>query len=964
MIIKGCKKKVICFLLIVLGINCLQAQFNFLSSHDYGTESFSIVGKKDMSTIYYDSSDFDVVRISSELLADDIEKVTSMKPIVSTDIPNSKKAIIIGTIGSSKFIDQLIKEKKLNVDALKGSWERYSYKTIKKPFFGVEEALVIVGSDRRATAFGIFELSKAIGVSPWYWWADVPPLKRDEIKIKPIDFTSKPPTIKFRGVFLNDEDWGLKPWASKLMDPKINDIGPNTYERVCELLLRLKGNMLAPAMHEVTGAFFKYPENKVVADKYGIMITTSHAEPLLYNNTTEWHHDVNGDWDYVKNKKGVLSVLDKRVAEASPYENIYTVGMRGIHDSGMKDVPEGYTKANVLEQVINDERNILTKYIKKNKDEIPQIFVPYKEVLDIYENGMKLPEDITIVWPDDNYGYIKKLSNAEEQRRKGGSGVYYHISYLGWPNDYLWLNTTPPALMYAEMHKAYSLGADKYWLLNVGDIKPGEMGMQLFLDMAWDFDAFNFENINHYQVNQLTSIFGEKYKQDITTILDKYYFHGFTRKPEYMTWDWRWNSLFHNEDVKDTDFSFINYNEAENRLNDYSTISKKAEIILKELPEDKKASFFELIYYPTKGASLYNHEMLIAQKNRWYAKQNRTLTNSLAVDVVKYHDSLAILTSQYNNLLDGKWKGMMTAPGFIPEVQLPPTSQIELSRVANMEVFIEGEEDTSKNTSLPKFNSMSKKSHFFEIYNKGNEKFKWKASTSDNWIQLSRTKGTIETQERITVNINWKKLPLTQESVQGEIVVEGSSNKKIIKVLVFNPQKNISDNWDTLFLEKDGEISISPTDFHNKQENGNIKFQKITGLGYTNSALQLGNAKYDSGENSFVEYNFYAFEPGKATISTYMLPLFAKDKSHSTRYAVQIDDQSKFVLANDVKEYSKEWADNVIRNSTINQTIINIEKPGKHTLRIYAVDPGMIIQKIVINFGAMKKSYIGSPIQN
>lgn len=956
------KKTIISFALIVFSGNYLQAQLSLAPDSISNTDSFTIVDKSTTTPIYYDASDFEVVRISSQLLANDIERVTAKKPIVSTAIPDSKKAIIIGTLSSSKLIDQLIKTGKININSIKDSWERYSYKTVKNPFPGVEEALVIIGSDRRGTAFGIFELSKTIGVSPWYWWADVPTAKHEELKIKTIDYTSKSPTIKYRGVFLNDEDWGLKPWASKLMDPNINDIGPKTYEKVCELLLRLKANMLAPAMHEVTGAFFKYPENKIVADKFGIMMTSSHAEPLLYNNTTEWHHDVDGDWDYVKNQKGVLAALDKRVAEAAPYENIYTVGMRGIHDSGMKDVPKGYTKSNVLEQVIDAERDILAKYVNKPKDEIPQIFVPYKEVLDIYESGMKLPEDITIVWPDDNYGYIKKLSNVEEQKRKGGFGVYYHISYLGWPNDYLWLNTTPPALMYAEMHKAYSLGANKYWLLNVGDIKPGEMGIQLFLDMAWDFDSFTFDTINDYQVNQLASIFGEKYKKDIAYILDKYYYHGFTRKPEYMTWDWRWNSLFHSQDIKDTDFSFVNYNEAENRLNDYNSISQKAEAILKELPEDKKASFFEMVYYQTKGASLYNHEMLIAQKNRWYAKQNRALTNVLANDVAKYHDSIAVLTSKYNNLLNGKWNGMMTAPGFLPKVQLPPTNQIQLVNEANMEVFVEGQENLSENAILPQFNIISKKSHFFEIYNKGTQNFNWKASTSNKWIQLSTTKGTIATQERIVVTIDWNKVP-SKELLEGEIVISGPSAKRKIKVSVSNPEQNSSNKWNNLFAEEDGEISIIPTDFNKKVEKGNIKFQKINGLGYSNSALQLGNAKYDSGENSYVEYEFYASKATKAIINTYMLPLFAKDKSHSTRYAIQIDNENLITLANDVKEYSNEWAANVIRNSAINQTTVQINKEGKHTLRIYAVDPGMIIQKIVIDFGTRKKSYIGAPTQ-
>ncbi|MCX2678671.1 glycosyl hydrolase 115 family protein [Galbibacter sp. EGI 63066] len=951
-------KVAIALFLFTFGLSNVQAQISLVNAADNAKETFTLVEANNTTTIYYDSSDFEVVHIASKLLAEDVERVTGEKPKVSTEKPKSKTAIIVGTIGSSKIIDRLVKKGKLSVDGLKGSWEKYLYKTIKEPLPNVDEALVIVGSDRRGTVYGIFDLSKAIGVSPWYWWADVPAVKRKELKINAVDFVSKEPTVKYRGIFLNDEDWGLKPWASKLMDPEINDIGPKTYAKVFELLLRLKGNMLAPAMHEVTGAFFKYPENKVVADKYAIMMTSSHAEPLLYNNTTEWHHDINGDWDYVRNKEGVLAVLDKRVSEAAPYENIYTVGMRGIHDSGMSDVPEGYTKANVLEQVIDEERGILTKYIKEPAHEIPQVFVPYKEVLGIYESGMELPNDITIVWPDDNYGYIKKLSNTEEQKRSGGAGVYYHESYLGWPNDYLWLNTTNPALMYAEMQKAYTLGAKQYWLLNVGDIKPGEMGMQMFLDMAWNIDAFNFENASRYQVDQLSSIFGEKHKKELARIFDRYYFHSFTRKPEYMSWDWKWNSLFQHPKIKDTEFSFVNYNEAENRLNEYTEIANKAEAILNQLPEELKAAFFELVYYPVKGASLYNHKMLIAQKNRWYAKQGRAMTNTLVQKVQSYHDSIALITTKYNNQLNGKWEGMMTAPGFLPTPQLPPTQQIKLSQKPEMGLFIENQAHDSLQTyQLPQFNKYFDKSHFFEIYNRGALPFTWKATPSEDWIKLDRMEGTTDTQQRIQVSIDWNKIVST-ETAKGKILVTDGKQTKRIEISAIAPQ--VGDN--SLYIENNEVISINPTKFHRKKENGDIKFTAIKGLGYSNASLQLGNAKYDSGKNSYVAYDFYADKAGEVTIYTYMLPLFAKDRSHSTRYGIQVDDMAAITQSNDVGEYSEEWASNVIRNSAINKTKFVIDTPGKHTLKLFSIDPGMIVQKIIIDLGGLKDSYIGPDI--
>lgn len=926
-----------------------------VGSKPYSKENSFVLAEKQRVAYVYCDDEINSVLKSTELFVDDVFHVTGQRPSLVNKLNEAKDfVVIIGTVENSPLIKTLIRSGKMDVSPLINQWERFIIQTIDKPFKGVEKALVIAGSDKRGTAYGVFTLSEAMGVSPWYYWADVPVKESKELYVKDIFYISKAPSVKYRGVFLNDEDWGLHPWAAKNIDPEVGDIGPKTYAKVFELILRLKGNMVAPAMHECTKAFFTVPGNMEMADAYGVMVTTSHCEPLLFNNASEWDNKTQGEWNYATNKDEIVNALDDRIKQAHKTENIYTIALRGMHDEGMKGDSDD-EKLKMLDEAIKDQRSILTKYIDKPIQEIPQIFVPYKEVLGLYEKGLEVPEEITIVWPDDNYGYIKKLSNSDEQKRKGGSGVYYHISYLGWPNDYLWLNTTAPALMYAEMHKAYSLGANKYWLVNVGDIKPGEMGMQLFLDMAWDFEKFSFENINQHEVKVLSSIFGDKYKNDIEYIFDRYYFHAFTRKPEYMTWDWRWNSLFAKENVRDTEFSFINYKEAETRLNEYNSISNKAESILNELPEALKAAFYQLVYYPVKGASLYNHQMLIGQKNRWYANQGRALTNALAYDVKLYHDSLAMITAQYNNLLDGKWNGMMTAPGFLPEVQLSPTEKINLPEISEMGVFAEGHEnDSIENLSLPIFNSLFNDTFFFEIYNKGSKPFSWKASASESWIKLDATQGEVKAQSRVMVSVDWDLVPSEAKST-GRIVVSNGNASKNIKVTAVQPQGDFS----KLFIENNGTISIAPTAFHRKKENGGIQFQRIDGLGYSNSALQLGNAKFDSGEGSFVEYDFYTTKAGEITIHTYMLPLFAKDRAHGTAYGIQIDEGGIVIQSNNVKEYSSEWANNVLQNSTINNTTVTLDKPGRHRLRIVCIDPGMIVQKIVIDVGGLKQSYQG-----
>ena len=357
----------------------------------------------------------------AQLLAADIARVTGKAPaVLTTDKPKGRNVIIVGTTEGSTLIARLVREGRLDVSAIRGGWEQYVIKVVDAPVKGIDKALVIVGSDRRGAAYGAFTMSEAIGVSPWYWWADVPVKQHQRLYVK-ADVTSTAPTVKYRGIFINDEDWGLKPWASQNYEKELGDIGPRTYARVCELLLRLKANMLAPAMHECTGAFYTHPESKVVADSFGIIITTSHCEPLLINNASkaEWDQDVDGDWNYKTNSAAILKRWDKRLAEASCYENIYTTAMRGLHDAGLRGNLPMEERVPLITKVIADQRALLEKHIGRRADEIPQIFVPYKETMDIYENGLKVPDDVTLVWVDDNYGYMKRVANPDEQRRSG-----------------------------------------------------------------------------------------------------------------------------------------------------------------------------------------------------------------------------------------------------------------------------------------------------------------------------------------------------------------------------------------------------------------------------------------------------------------------------------------------------------------------------------------------------------------
>lgn len=630
------------------------------------------------ASILFDDDESVTVKTSISLFAEDIERVSGVKPELTNEMPQSN-VVIVGTIGSGRWIEQLVKSKKINVSKIANGWEQFVVKVVEKPFKGVDKALVIAGSDRRGTAYGLFSISEAIGVSPWYWWGDVPVEHRGNLFVD-ADFISPEPSVKFRGLFINDEDWGLKTWSSYNYEKELGDIGPKTYAKVCELILRLKGNMLAPAMHECTGAFYTHPESKVIADKYGILITTSHCEPLLFNNASklEWDTKVDGEWNYKTNPETIKRKLDNRVKEASPYENVYTLAMRGLHDGGMRGNYSQEEKVQILSNAINDQRDILKKYIDKPIEEIPQIFIPYKEAQDLYEAGLEVPDDVTLVWVDDNYGYIKRLSNPEEQKRSGHAGVYYHLSYLGAPHDYLWLNTTPPALMYEELKKAYDLGADRYWLLNVGDIKPMELGVTTFFNMAYDLKKFSFDNINEYQTDLLCSIYGDKYRKTFQWMLDNYYRLAWSRKPEFMGWEREWDSNKNLERLGDAEYSFDNHNDARYRLADYEAISDKAAQLMNELPAKLRPSFFEMVGYPMMAAYQMNRKFMMSTLNhQLYSRRRFNEANWAAEESKLAYDSINTLTDRYNALLDGKWNHMMAiGPGwcakhsFMPELRV------------------------------------------------------------------------------------------------------------------------------------------------------------------------------------------------------------------------------------------------------------------------------------------------------
>jgi hypothetical protein len=946
---------------------------------------FRLAEKQSAAPLYVDGADHRVVQIAAEALAADIERVTGTKPKVATGVPKSTDyAVLIGTVGKSTLIDNLIAAKKLDVKGIQGAWESFVMATVPNPVPGVRMALVIAGSDRRGTAYGVFTLSEAIGVSPWFWWADVPTPRRIALFVRSGVYRQESPAVKYRGIFINDEDWGLQPWAAKTFEPETKDIGPKTYAKVFELLLRLKANFIWPAMHPSTKAFNFYPQNKVVADDYAIVMGSSHAEPILRNNVDEWDEKKYGGWNYITNRAGVLRYWEEAVQANGRYENVYSIGMRGIHDSGMPGPKDAAGKIRIMDQVFADQRELLARHVNPDAAKVPQVFTAYKEVLDLYQQGLKVPGDVILNWPDDNHGYIRQLSTPEEQKRAGGSGVYYHASYWGAPYDYLWLNSTPPALIWEEMSKAYDYGARSLWVLNVGDIKPAELATDFFLRLAWNPPKFGPDTAGKFLRLWAERQFGAQHAPAIAEIMDEYYRLGYARKPEHMGWHTSSRSP-----VMRTAFSPVNYgDEARRRLDQYAALTQKADAVYDKLPAEYKDTFYELVLYPVRCADLMNQKFLYTDRSFLYAAQKRASANDYAAKARQAYERIQAETEIYNTrIAGGKWNGVMSAaPRGLSVFKMPETAAFTPPTAAGLGVAVEGHikvlsdvapapefealiarwgmpGDAAPDT-LPTFNAFTKGKHFFDVFNTGTTPFDWTAQASAPWIRMKEDKGRLEKETRIWVDIDWAKVP-AGESVNGSITVRGSGAERVVKLQVFNPASPRPANTQR-FVEENGAVSMEAEHFSRRVDRGSAGWRAISGLGRTGDSVAVFPTTTPSIEDTAnvaaqspaLEYDFHTFNSGKANVQVYALPTFRIHPGRGLRYAVAIDDAAP--VAMDL-EKAGSWEEGALSAARIGRADAAIAGAGNHTLKIWMMDPGVVLDKIVVDLGGARPSYLGPP---
>ena len=593
-----------------------------------------------------------VVTTALEMWSEDMMDVTGTRPRRK----GTGAKVRIVQLDSDKGAAKVLKEAGIDVERLRKQKDAFCIKAHG-------QQLIVAGSNGRGTAYGILELSRMAGVSPWKWWADEKPERRERLAL-PADFhTMQSPSVEYRGIFINDEDWSTRPWSWQTHSPaRPGMISAQTYRQVFRLLMRLRANAIWPAMHESTTPFFLVPGAKEAADSCGIVIGTSHCEPMMRNNVGEWNKEERGAYNYMTNKEGVQRYWAERLQETGHYENIYTIGMRGIHDGAMEGVGRNLNEQTAaLQQVIDDQRVMLGKYVSKHVEQIPQQFVPYKEVLQVMENGLSVPDDVMLTWCDDNYGYMTRLSDSLQQKRQGGAGVYYHLSYWGRPHDYLWLSTTQPGLIYNEMREAYDHNARRMWIANVHELKTAAYDLELFLDLAWDINAVGpstlFDHLRHWLCRE----FGQQAGERLLPVMQEFYRLTAIRKPEFMGWTQveldkkkyprGWS------EVQDTEFSLTSFGgELDRYLTDWRKVTDGLAEAERLLPGNRQATFFSHVKYPVLSAAAMSRKMLEAQRAR--VSDGEVQRTACAKSMAAYQE-IHGLTDSYNRLSGGKWRHLI-----------------------------------------------------------------------------------------------------------------------------------------------------------------------------------------------------------------------------------------------------------------------------------------------------------------
>lgn len=920
-------------------------------------KTFPLASNGKVASIIVSDNDYAGVKRVAGHLQTDIFNVTDSKPNIMMNNSSSEDyVIIIGTLGKSAIIDELVRTGKINNKNLKGKWEKFITQIVENPMPGVKKALVIAGSDKRGTIYGIYDLSNQIGVHPWHFWADVPAKKQSELHVLPGKHTQGEPKVKYRGLFINDEAPALAGWAKE----NYGDFNSKFYDKVFELILRMKGNYMWPAMW---GNAFNDddPLNRVLADEYGIVMGTSHHEPMD-RSQQEWKRFGKGEWNYNTNKEGLNDFWKKGIENMGTTENLVTIGMRGDGDEAMT---EG-TAIDLLEGVVKNQRKIIEEVTGKPAEKTPQIWALYKEVQDYYDQGMKVPDDVTLLLCDDNWGNLRKLPSLDAKPREGGYGIYYHFDYVGGPRNYKWLNTNQIERVWEQMHLAYEHNVNKVWIVNVGDIKPMEFPLQFWFDHAWNPEAFNADNLDDYYESWANDVFDGIETKAIAKIMKLHTKYNARRKHELI-------------DVNT--YSLTHFNEADRVEEDYNMLAKQAQTIYDALPEIYKDAYYQVVLFPVLASANLNELYVSAAKNNYYAKQGRVSTNHYADKVRELFMKDRELTDFYHkDLASGKWNRMMsqTHIGYQswqePRFNRPPeTFKIDAADDGELGVSIDnsGEWWSGKNESavLPTFDVVNNQTYTIEIFNRGKQPFDYSIKSTSDWIKISEAEGSVDDKKNIDIRIDWSKAP--KGSNAASVIVSGTGKDIPVQIKANNfNTKNIEG-----FVENNGYITINAKNYSKKYEPRSFEWQVVDNLGKTGASvisLPVDKGRVQLTKKSpRLSYDVNIQHKGKVKVHLYFSPTINYANREGMYFGLSFDKQSPTQVNYDsdpsIFNYNgkvpKNWHNNVGDNIKVISTEFDIEEAGNHTLNYYRVDEGLVLQRIIIETAAstLTETYLGPP---
>jgi hypothetical protein len=931
-------------------------------------DSFALVADN-VAAILVDTNDWPGVIRAANDLAVDVNRVTGRSPAVGhQQSAGAKNVVIIGTLGKSDFIQRLVRDKKIDVSAISGKWESFLIQVVPHPLPGIDNALVICGSDKRGTTYGVYDVSEHIGVSPWHYWADVPTPHQDRLYVKPGKFVQGPPSVKYRGIFLNDESPDLSGWIQFKFGSAPGykgaaNYGPCFYTNLFELMLRIRANYLWPAMWN--NAFNEDdPENPRLADEYGIVMGTSHQEPML-RAQKEWDRSrqrTYGNWNYNNtNQQPVLQEFWREgIRRNKNFESIITLGLRAENDAG---TPIG---KDLTEKIVGVQRQILAEEMNPDLTKVPQMWCLYKEVQDFYNEGLRVPDDVTLLWAEDNWGNVRRLPSAEERHRSGGAGVYYHFDYHGGPRNYQWLNTSPIPKIWDQLSLTKQYGADRIWIVNVGHFKGYEFPMEFFMHLAWDTARWTPDTLDDYTRLWAEREFGPAHANEIASLMTTYTKFNGRRKPELLS---------------PTTYSLVNYDEAEKVVTDYQALADQAEALNQKLPPESRDAFYQLILFPIKACAQLNAMYVAAGKNLLYARQGRASANDFAAQTRDLFQSETNLMDSYNQTFaDGKWNHFMDQKfiGYTSwneprqnNINNLSLKEIQPTEAASLGVAIEGSlsawpGDTNL-PALPLFDAFNQPTRYIDVFNKGQATFDYSATPSAPWIQLDSTKGTVEKEKRIRVKVDWTKAP--QGTSNGEIRISGASNEVTVKITAFNPSEPTRTSLNG-FVEGDGGVSIEAEHYTAKMDSGANRWIKIPDYGHTLSAMRSDgpvDTQTTPGKDSpHLEYKMYLFTSGKVEVEATVAPTLNFLPGRGLRYAISFDDEAPqtitIVPANfKAQNGNRDWENSVKDNARYVTSTHTIDHPGYHTLKIWMVDPAVVLEKLVVDTGGIRQSYLGPP---